>query len=316
MSKKSGFHEGEHAVQERAGRRDIADRNAAVITDTVIAGARTFINKQFMVVVGSADTEGNLWSSMLFGKPGFLRTEDGKSISIEIPAGERDDADPFWRNIGSNASIGMLFIELGTRRRYRVNGSITSNTADRIEVGVREAYPNCPKYIQRRHLRDLEATGKLPGTMAQGNAIKGSIETILRQADTLFIASLHTEGGLDASHRGGAPGFILRLNDDTLRIPDYPGNCLFNTLGNIEVNPHAGMCVPDFSGNRLLHLSGEATIRWDMDDPAGQTGGTKRFWDFKVKQWILRDIPQRLAWEYLDASPFNPPVTSQEGAGS
>lgn len=308
MSEHSIFHRGERVIQERAGETSLADRNAVVLTDTVISGARPFIGKQSMVVLGSVDAQGGVWSSVMFGKPGFVHTEAGKSIVLDAPLGQRDDTDPFWRNIEANPSIGMLFIELGSRRRYRVNGSLIDNQASGIEVGVIEAYPNCPKYIQRRNLRDLGATS-LPVRMVQGTHIQDDLAAVVQQADTLFVASFHPKFGADVSHRGGTPGYISILNNETLRIPDYPGNCLYNTFGNFEVNPHAGLCIPDFAGNRVLQLSGAATLHWDMPDPAGLTGGTLRFWDFKVDRWVLRDTPQRLEWEYLDASPFNLPVT-------
>lgn len=306
MSEHTGFHEGERAVQLRAGEALIADHNGTVLTDTVIPGARTFIAKQFMVVLGSVDSAGDVWSSVLFGKPGFLHTVDGRSILVDVPECERDADEDFWKNIETNPAVGMLFIEIGSRRRYRVNGQLIANTADGIEIGIREAYPNCPKYIQRRKLTDMGAQVSGARAMAAGTVIRGDVAALLRQADTLFVASVHPQRGVDASHRGGNSGFITVPGEDTLRIPDYQGNSMFNTLGNFAVDPHAGICVPDFANNCLLQLTGEAVLRWDMDDPAGQTGGTGRFWDLKVKRWTLRDIPQRLEWEYLDASPFNP----------
>lgn len=307
MSEQGRFHRGERAVQERAGEAAIAARSGSLTGDTVIAGARAFIARQFMAVVGSTGADGRVWASALFGQPGFAHTEDGKAILLDIPLVERDDADPFWHNIVVAPGVGMLFIELGTRRRYRVNGSVVANTAHGIEVAIREAYPNCPKYIQRRQLRALGA-GAGAGQMGEGTLLGGAAEAIVRQADTLFVASHHPDGGGDASHRGGAAGFITVLDPRTLRIPDYPGNSMFNTLGNFAENPGAGLCIPDFAANRMLQLTGEATLHWDVEDAAGKTGGTGRFWDFRIDEWILRTAPLRLEWEYLEPSPFNLPL--------
>jgi predicted pyridoxine 5'-phosphate oxidase superfamily flavin-nucleotide-binding protein len=307
MSEHSKFHRGERVIQERAGETAQADRNISALTDTVIDRARTFIGKQSMAVVASVNADGGVCASVLFGQPGFAHTDTGKSIVLAMPAEERDETDAFWANVGLNPSIGMLFIELGSRRRYRVNGNLASIDAAGIEVGVVEAYPNCPKYIQRRNLRAVGRRGT-SNASAQGSLIEGKIIGIVRHADTLFVGSYHPELGADVSHRGGAPGFITILNETTLRIPDYPGNCLFNTFGNFEVNPRAGLCIPDFPGNRLLQLSGEVVLHWDMPDPEGQTGGTLRFWDFKIDRYVVRDTPQQLEWEYLDPSSFNMPV--------
>ena len=92
----------------------------------------------------------------------------------------------------------------------------------------------------------------------------------------------------------------------TLRLPDYHGNGMFQSLGNLQIDPGAGLCIPDFASGRLLQLTGSACLLWDQPDPAGQTGGTGRFLEFKVDHWILRALPQRLEWDYIDASPYLP----------
>jgi len=309
MSDRNSFHPGERAVQQSAGETAIAERNITVMSDTVIGGARPFIAKQFMAVLGSIDASGAVWASLIFGKPGFMQTETGATISVNVPDQERDRTDPVWNNIAHHADLGMLFIELGSRRRYRVNGTLQRLDGQGLEVAIREAYPNCPKYIQRRQLRRLGEL-QLPVSAASGSVLRGNVQSIIRQADTIFVASHHAETGADASHRGGTPGFLKLVDETTIRIPDFPGNSLFNTFGNFEIDPRAGLCIPDFAHGQLLQLTGTASVKWEQDDPAGETGGTKRFWEFKVDQWILRDTPQKLEWEYLDASPFNPPVQS------
>jgi predicted pyridoxine 5'-phosphate oxidase superfamily flavin-nucleotide-binding protein len=309
MTTKTPFHEGERAIQQRAGESAIADRNVTLVSDTVMGGARPFIAKQFMVALGSVDASGDVWASALFGQPGFIHTTDGRAIQIDVPEGSRDPVDPLWTNIASRQDLGMLFIELGSRRRYRVNGTVSRIDGNGIEVAIREAYPNCPKYIQRRHLRALGASGE-PSQAAYGTVLRGNVTQLIRQADTLFVATHHVDTGADASHRGGGAGFIQMVDEQTLRIPDYHGNSLFNTLGNLQVDSRAGLYIPDFANGQSLQLTGTATVEWDQADPDHVTGGTGRFWVFHVAKWILRDAIPRAEWEYLDASPFNPPVAS------
>lgn len=307
MQSNTGFHAGERLAQQRAGATAMADRNGALVADAVIGGARPFIAKQSMVALGSADDAGRVWASLLFGAPGFAHTGDGTAIALDVPAAARDATDPLWDNLAAGADVGMLFIELGSRRRYRVNGGVARLDERGVEVAVREAYPNCPRYIQRRQLRRLDE-GAPAGQAAWGTALHGAAADIVARADTVFVASRHAGSGADVSHRGGSPGFVRRVDASTLRLPDYDGNSLFNTLGNLVADPHAGLCIPDFERGQLLQLTGTATVLWDQDDPAGETGGTGRFWEFRVASWILRDAPQRMEWEYLDASPFNPAV--------
>lgn len=301
------FHEGERSVQRRAGETAIAERNNAMRSDAVIGGARPFVGRQFMMAVGSTDASGRVWASLLFGKPGFVQTDDeGHAVEIAVTPADRDPADPVWRNMIPASDAGLLFIELGTRRRYRVNGTVDRVDDRGVRITVREAYPNCPKYIQRRELRALGG-GEEASQAAYGNVLRGAAADIVRQADTLFVATRHATTGADVSHRGGNIGFVQVVDDTTLRIPDFVGNSLFNTLGNLQVDPRAGLCIPDFEDGRLLQLTGTAVVQWDQDDPAGETGGTHRYWDFKVESWILRDAMQRADWIYLDASPYNPP---------
>ena len=299
------FHPGERAVQLRAGEAAIADRNGTVIAASILGGARPFIQKQFMVVLASSDTNGRTWSSVVYGKPGFAYASGDAEIALDVATARRDGADPFWANVAVNPAMGMLFIELGSRRRYRINGVVTRNDDAGLVIAVREAYPNCPKYIQRRELRAMNADGASDGVVT-GTGIGGSVEALLRAADTVFVASANAGTGADASHRGGPRGFVQVTGLNTLRLPDYHGNSIFNTLGNIELDARFGLSVPDFEGGRLLQLSGRARLLWDQDDPHGTTGGTGRFLEVDVERWILRHIAERVEWEYLDASPFNP----------
>ncbi|QDE37748.1 pyridoxamine 5'-phosphate oxidase [Luteibacter pinisoli] len=301
------FHDGERAVQRRAGEEAIADHRIGLIHDSVIGGARPFIAAQFMVALGSVDPAGRVWASILFGKPGFAHTQDGSVIEIDIPASRRDVDDPLWGNIQANKPLGILFIELGSRRRYRVNGLVSRLDDERIWISVREAFPNCPKYIQRRHLRSLDAPDGISQSVT-GSTLCGTVEDIVRSADTFFLASHHVADGADVSHRGGDRGFIHVVDKGTLRFPDYPGNSLYNTLGNLQVDPRAGICIPDFVNGRLLQLTGTASLEWDQIDPGDESGGTRRFVTFTVGGWILRDAMPKAAWEYGDSSPFNPPV--------
>jgi ferredoxin-NADP reductase len=135
----------------------------------------------------------------------------------------------------------------------------------------------------------------------------------IARADTLFVASAHPEQGADASHRGGRPGFVQFLDSQTLRIPDYAGNNMFNSLGNFESFPHAGLAFVDFEQGRLLQLTGRPVIHWDIADPDGRTGGSGRFWDFEVEAWRESALALRLEWEFLDYSPLLPQQTHSAG---
>lgn len=300
------YHEGERSVQERAGERAVADGNGRVIASTVPIPALGFIGQQPMAVLASVDPSGRPWASMLFGISGFLQAASPQRLIVDLSRAWPQSHDPFWANIPGDPRFGMLVIELATRRRLRINGRAT-HAGGAVDFQVERAYPNCPKYIQRRHLskRPAVRVEQLPEPI-RGTSLTPDQRRLVGGADTLFVASLHPEGGVDASHRGGKPGFARVLDATTLRIPDYPGNSMYNTLGNFAAYPRGGIIIPDFEGQRTLQLIGEVAIRWDLGDPAGVTGGTGRFWDFAVTETLELPLPVRATWELLDASPFNP----------
>lgn len=303
------YHEGELVVQERAQEARVAERNGAVIASSIMRGAHAFIRQQPMAVLASQDPDGNLWASTLFGNAGFLDpASDGRSLRISLSQADRQPADPLWRSLTSNPQIGMLVIELGSRRRIRINGRASLH-AGNVTVEVEEAYPNCPKYIQRRHVHRLVAGLPFAEEEAQhGVALDAERAGLIRLADTFFVATAHPSRGADASHRGGHAGFVKVLDGVTLRIPDYRGNSMFNTLGNLAVNPAAGLAFVDFDHRWVLQLTGTAEILWDQADAAGESGGTGRFWEFHVKQWLETQLPGSIASEFLDFSPHNPKI--------
>ena len=306
MKIEAPYHEGELQVQERVGVLSEGAQNSRVIQDSIIKGALRFINQLPMAVFGSLDREQNLWASVFLGRPGFMQAEDERTVTFDLAEMMPAPHDPFWTNTQTNQQVGMLAIELASRRRMRINGKVTKESDNGLTLHVEEAYPNCPKYIQRRHVSTpLNAFDRTQSTSVQGNVLGPAQQAIITQADTFFVASAHPERGVDASHRGGHPGFVQILNDHTLRIPDYIGNSMFNTLGNFTVNPRAGLIFLDFESGRTLQLTGRPEILYDMEDIPDVTGGTRRYWLLHIDRW-LETTQSPMSWEFLDASPYNP----------
>ncbi len=304
----SPFHNDELAVQQRANAAEQASNSARMINDRIPGGAMKFVEQQTMAVIGSLDQQGRVWASVLFGNKGFIKPSGDQCISIDRARGWRSPGDPLWENILHTPDVGMLFIELSTRRRLRVNGKLHKAAEHRYELKVEQAYPNCPKYIHRRELVIYPRQLSLCNAQLKGKALPDAQRQLIRSADTFFVASASAERSVDASHRGGQPGFVQFEDAQTLRIPDYPGNGMFNTLGNFESYPSAGLVFIDFAESRVLQLTGKPTILWDQDESNEETGGTRRFWRFVVSEWREMAIQADLQWQYIDASPFNPNI--------
>ena len=314
MKIETPYHEGELKVQERVGVLSEGAQNSRVIQDSIIKGALRFINQLPMAVFGSLDHEQNVWASVFIGKPGFMQAEDERTVSFDLATMMPNPHDPFWNNTQGNQKVGMLAIELASRRRMRINGLISRVSDNLLKLHVEEAYPNCPKYIQRRHVSTpLNGFDMTPLTSERGDFLGLAQREIIEKADTFFVASVHPERGVDASHRGGNPGFVTIVDDRTLRIPDYLGNSMFNTLGNFTANPRAGLIFLDFESHRTLQLTGQPEILYDVEGSGEETGGTNRYWLLHIDRWLEITHAPQVAWELLDYSPHNPTVSN--GAG-
>lgn len=306
----SKFHSGELGIQEKFGELQTADRVGRMIGNSIIPGASAFLENQHSVVVSSIDMEANIWVSFLVGNTGLAKVNPNlKSLSFDRSKIASPTTDIFYSNITENKEVGVIFIELGSRRRYRVNGMLrTFGTT--MELAIEEAYPNCPKYIQRRLAKSSTETQKANAVITKGTELQAGHLEWIKKADTLFVGTRSDDRKLDASHRGGNPGFVEVLEDGTLKIPDYQGNMMYNSLGNIAQNNKAGLLFLDFEQKRTLQLSGEAKLLFDQTSKTDhiKTTGTGRYWLFSPKAWIQTNDHHGIDWEYLDASPFNPEI--------
>jgi predicted pyridoxine 5'-phosphate oxidase superfamily flavin-nucleotide-binding protein len=273
----STFHEGELEVQRRAGVALNAERIGRSIHPTIPPLARQFALELTFAVVGAADADGRVWASLFRGTPGFLTVPAEDRLHI---AARLDDGDPLVEALAGEADVGLLLIDPATRRRMRVNGHARPDGAAGLEITTREVYANCQKYIRPREvvLRGVAAPPvRLGATLDDGQMRR------LADADTLFLASRHPVSGADVSHRGGPRGFVHVRAPDRLVIPDYSGNMMFNTLGNLTADPRAGLLLVDFEHGGTLQLSGRARIDWD---PAAREGmpGAERVVEFEIDQ--------------------------------
>jgi predicted pyridoxine 5'-phosphate oxidase superfamily flavin-nucleotide-binding protein len=307
MSWDNPFHEGELRAQELAGEQKLGESNGAMIGNKIMSGAMNFIRTQKMAVVSSRDTAGRRWASVVLGKAGFLEpSSDRRFLTMAIDPAENDALDPLWENLKADAHIGVLIIELASRRRLRVNG-LAVRANDALSVTVEESFANCPKYITRREIK-VEPREQIANEerVLQGHTLGEPQISMVAKTDMLFLATGHPQRGADASHRGGNPSFVEVVDGNTLRIPDYSGNSLFNTLGNLLVDPWYGMLIPNFQSGRMLQLTGTAKVTWSGNDKEQRTGGTNRFVEYHVDDWRESTLPANFSETALDYSPYNP----------
>lgn len=306
VMEKNPFHPGEEKMQALAGEEQIARRNSQLIANRIPNGAIKFVDKQPFAIVASMDTNQNIWVSLLAGQPGFVKVEDPESIRLNTYYLVSAQDDILWTNIAGHPVLGMLFIELSTRKRLKVNGRLSTEPGiSGFLLEVQECFPLCPRYIQRR---EVEIGSESPNTTQPkltGSFFTTELQEWIGAADTFFVGSAHDDDHLDAGHRGGNPGFVQILDHETLMIPDYNGNSMFNSLGNFSVNPRAGLLFVNFETGESLQLTGHADLHFIVPDSADTTGGTGRYWQFHLHSWLRQTTVQGLQWTFLDYSTFN-----------
>lgn len=273
-------------------------------------------------MLGALDAVGQPWATLISGEPGFAQAPDAQTLRVMTqPAA----SDPLAGALVAGAPVGLLGLEPSTRRRNRVNGTITQSDGAGFVLHVAQSFGNCPQYIRKREVLagDSQASTSQPVAEPPAHTLDDEAQSIIASADTFFVATYfasdapdgapdaaaggttratHLNGGADVSHRGGKPGFVRIDDARTLTWPEFRGNAYFNTLGNLLANLRAGLLFADFSTGDLLHLAGHAEILWDDE---AQTGfvGAQRLVRFHVNEMrrVRGALPTR--WRYDEVSP-------------
>lgn len=301
----SPWHAGERLLQTRIG---VAERMAQigpkVIRDYMPDQHRAFFAQLPFVVMGTVDAQGDPWAGVLEGEPGFAVSPDPHTLSV---AAAPDADDPLRAGLNLGQPVGLLGIELHTRRRNRMNGRVAAWDGQRFDVAVTQSFGNCPQYIQARDFSFSRPPSlRVATAQAEANQLDDAARALIRASDTFFVASYVDApdmGGraVDVSHRGGKPGFV-RVDGNVLTIPDFSGNRFFNTLGNLTANPRAGLVFIDFERGDVLQVSGRAEVV--LDSPEIQTfAGAERLWRVHVRRVVRRPGALALRWRFHDYAP-------------
>lgn len=279
-STKGVFHAGELRAQALAG----VSASGAAIREFMPEQHRTFFAALPFLLLASTDDDGWPVATLLAGAPGFVSSPDQRSLRIEAAAGA---PDPVRALLRPGRPVGLLGIDFNSRRRNRANGIVCEAGPDALDIAVTQSFGNCPKYIQPREVRVTPASARPAATLSPLAGLDGQARALISTADTFFVATSAGQagerpGGVDMSHRGGAPGFV-KIAGDTLVCPDYAGNRYFNTLGNMLLEPRAALLFIDFSNGDLLHLQGRSEIVWRAEDNQ-DFPGAERLWRFRVER--------------------------------
>lgn len=302
----SPWHRGERALQQSVGvaeRMEVFGRQ--VIRDFIPEQHRTFYRQLPFLVIAAVDPAGDPWATLVEARAGLAQSPDARHLQINALPGQGDPAGDALR---PGDGIGVLGIELQTRRRNRVNGRVVARDDRQLTLQVEHAFGNCPQYIQARNFSFAgDPAEPFSGRSEVLSTLDAEASAMIRAADTFFVASyVDPEGDVgrrqvDASHRGGKPGFV-RVDADVLTIPDFAGNLHFNTLGNLQVNPRAGLLFIDFATGDVLQLAGRTELVLAGDE-VGSFLGAERLWRLHVDKAVRRRRVLKLRWRLEEISP-------------
>lgn len=325
------FHQGELKVQLKLGAYEYVNSYAPKFIRPFMPDQhREFYQSQPFLVAAARDTNGKLWSTLLFSSSDasenesmFVKSPDSKTLVLDTKPLAGDALEGCLQ---PGSDLGLLGIEFATRRRNRVNGRISSNNSTLLTFAVDQSFGNCPQYIKPRswwtasqdNQSDVcpEHTSQTRRNKVRPNRLSPEQLQKVRQAETIFLATGyrgHGENpayGNDASHRGGSPGFLdVQEDARTIILPDYNGNHHFNTIGNLIEDSSMGITIPLYETGGMIQLTGQASIIWDDEELVDHYVGAKRLIQFVIDEIVeLQEGSLPLRW---DTSPEQQLMTLQ-----
>lgn len=306
------FHAGEQQVQACFGLQErMQQAGRMAIRSFMPPQHRELFEKLPLVFLGALDAGQQPWASPRVGLPGFVTTPSDTQLYIHAGALPHDPL----AGLQVGQDVGLLGLEFETRRRNRVSARLTAIHPQGLELEVKQSFGNCPKYIQTRFLQAPSAQAvraqllqTRAGTFSPATDLEilgPEHQQLIRQSESFFIASVYQEPdtgnhqasnlGADVSHRGGYPGFVKVEAGRVLTFPDFSGNRYFNTLGNLSLNPRAGLLFLDYPRGDLLYLTGQAEILWSGPQVEA-FAGAERLVRFTLRQG--RFVPGGMPWRW------------------
>jgi uncharacterized protein len=278
----ANFHRGELTAQARAGQMTEAAHLGPVVKPFLAEGGRALIVSARVAVATTIGADGAPELSLLASGASTFGTLG--SSGLTIPRSAVSPEDHLFDNLGRDRRIGLVYLDPSTRRRFRVNGEVVDYRCDPLEVSILEAFPNCKKYLVRQQL--TTSAGIVRSVATWGPSVTRADATLLCQASLVFVGTANPQGQLDAATRSGDPGFIREITSGTFEIPDFPGNAMYQTIGNLLLEPRAS--IGFIAGEDFVVLTGLSTTHWE--DAAERPGGTGRFWRFTPRSWRHRPL--------------------------
>ncbi|KAG9669381.1 putative oxidoreductase, partial [Aureobasidium melanogenum] len=278
------FHEGEKIMQKRLRVPEMDNPTIPMLSPQ----ASSMLQRAPLLAFGTLDSEGRPWTTVWGGRKGFSQPLGNSMIGIRTSVASkldpvvealvgRDTNGEIVKEEGEGRLLSGLAIDLDTRKRVKLAGRMVAGTLGRangdndtddyeqqgilqLVARIDESLGNCPKYLNRRETSPAYPDPKLISDSVPLD--KRAVE-LIHKVDLMFL-STSSGSSMDTNHRGGPPGFVRCLSQEggctQFVYPEYSGNRLYQSLGNMCLDPKAGFCFPDFDTGNCLFVTGHTEV--------------------------------------------------------
>ncbi|KAK0739125.1 hypothetical protein B0T21DRAFT_382239 [Apiosordaria backusii] len=328
-----GWHDGERAVHTLLRVPTSSRENPTNVGLSRSHGDR--VSASPLIAIGALDDQGRPWTSIWGGKRNFARQISQDRLVMASLVDESHDpvikslgldrlADGELGQTSGDKAISALSIDLESRDRVKLAGKMVvgalvrrpnSEAVSEVQLGfqVEESLGNCPKYLNKKVIR---AHLPSPQLVSASLPLPEEAISLLAKADLFFLSSTNGQT-MDTNHRGGPPGFmrVISNSDPSARgnsgvvliYPEYSGNRLYQTLGNLHTNPLIGIAIPDFDTSDVLYLTGTTQLLVG-DSAAAYLTHTKLAVKITVHSAIFVKDSLPFRGTPGEFSPYNPPL--------
>ncbi|KAL9057725.1 MAG: hypothetical protein Q9162_002199 [Coniocarpon cinnabarinum] len=326
------WHDGELQVQEKLRSPRKSEGNPTI---TALSQQAAFtLQNAPLLAIGILDDKGQPWTTVWGGETGFARPLGGSMIGIKTPVDDKHDpvVDIMFHHHGEDATLNPqqvagklmagLTINLDTRKRVKLAGKAVAGavavpedsnaSADaqvQLVTHIDQSMGNCPKYLNRKNIQPAHTRSS--ELLSNAPALTDDAVKLVHKTDLFFVSSSQTNVDMDTNHRGGPAGFVRvsKAMDGSSVIvwPEYSGNRMYQTLGNLEVTPLAGLVFPDFDTGDVLYVTGKTETFFGKD--ANRVIPRSNL-AVKLTVTAARFVRQGLPFrgEPVEPSPYNPRV--------
>lgn len=281
-----GWSEGESKMHELLRVPNQDNPTSAMLTPQ----ASFMLQRAPLLAIGTLDDQSRPWTALWGGAPGFSEPIGGGFVGTRTLVDSK--FDPVVQTLVGGAEKGEMLqpqdggkmlsglaIDLLTRKRVKIAGKLAAGTIREIDIEtnnnvtlppdaprtqsqiqlvtkIEQSLGNCPKYLNQYSLKPALLT---PSLLSSGPSLSPEVRSLIDKADMFFLS---TSSGIDmdTNHRGGPPGFVRTISPSCIIYPEYSGNRLYQSLGNLQTNPLIGITVPDFETGDVLYTTGRAEI--------------------------------------------------------